>query len=110
MWLIEQFLRVNPNLFTAPESAPYLCNGRQGADYFVSTCMRMNQPKRLANSWYAELCLSNDQKVRILDNVAQYAGLKRGRDWDWQAERRPTREFIDTDALLAELDRIAVGG
>jgi hypothetical protein len=30
-------------------------------------------------------------------------GLKRGTDWDWQAENRPTREFIDTEALLAKL-------
>ena len=66
----------------------------------------MHQPKRLANGWWAELCLSNDQKVRILDNVAQYVGLKRGRDWQWHAENRPTKEFIDVDALFAELDRM----
>ncbi|MHB8815490.1 MAG: hypothetical protein ACYDAE_19800 [Steroidobacteraceae bacterium] len=47
--------------------------------------------------------MSNNQKVRILDNIARYADLKRGTDWDWQAETRPTPAFIDADALLARL-------
>jgi hypothetical protein len=65
----------------------------------------MNQPGRLPNGWWAERCLSNDDKVRILDKVAAYADLKRGTDWEWQAQGQPTRESIDTDQLLAKLQQ-----
>jgi hypothetical protein len=106
VWLIEKFLRLKPGLFTDPKSASYVCKGARGADHFATSPSNLNQPTRLANGWWAELCLSNDQKVRILDDVVQYTGLKRGRDWEWQAENRPTKEFIDTDTLFAELDKI----
>ena len=108
IWLVEKFLRNKPDLFTAPESAKYVCKGRQGADYFATSDVRMHQPTRLANGWYAELCLSNNGKVSILDNLAQYAGVKRGTDWEWQAHNRLTKEYIDTDAALAELERMAI--
>jgi hypothetical protein len=108
VWLIEKFLRIKPDLFADPKSAPYVCKGGRGAAYFATCGSNMNQPMRLANGWGAELCLSNDQKVRILDNVAQYAGLKRGRDWEWQAENIPTREFIDVEALRTPLTLISV--
>jgi hypothetical protein len=104
VWLIDQFLRYTPDLFTNPKSGPHLCKGRRGADLFAGSNQKMNQPGKLANGWWAELCLSNDQKVRILDAVAQYADLKRGTDWEWQAQGQPTRKFIDTDELLAGLD------
>jgi hypothetical protein len=104
--LVEKFLRIKPDLFTDPKTAPYVCSGRDGAVLFAPSAWQMNQPKRLVNGWFAETCLNNDQKVSILDNLAQYVGLKRHRDWDWQASNRPTKGFIDTDALFAELDNL----
>jgi hypothetical protein len=106
IFLIEKFLRIKPHLFTDRTSGPYICKGREGADHFAPFGSNMHQPKRLASRWWAETCLSNNQKVCILDNVAQFAGLKRGRDWEWQAEGRTTRAFIDVDALFAELDQM----
>ena len=100
---LEAFLTMTADLLTDPKSGPCICNGRDGAPLFAPTSDYMHQPARIAKGWYAETCLSNDQKVRILDTLAQYASLKRGTDWDWQAENRPTREFIDTAALLAKL-------
>ena len=109
VWLIEQFLHTKLDLLIDPTSAPYVCKGVRGSDLFAPSGYKMNQPKRLANGWCAELCLSNDQKVRILDNIAQYAGFKRGTDWEWQADGRTTREFIDVDELFAELHRLSSG-
>jgi hypothetical protein len=31
---------------------------------------------------------------------------RRGKRWEWRAENLPTREFIDTHALFAEIDRL----
>ena len=31
IWLVLQFLRIKPDLFTDPKSAPYVCKGRDGA-------------------------------------------------------------------------------
>jgi hypothetical protein len=99
---VEVFLIVNPDLFADPKSA-HVRMGRDGAILFAKTRHGMHQGRLLANGWYAETCLSNDQKVRILDSLAQRSGLKRGVDWNWEAENTSNPEFIDVDALLARL-------
>ena len=107
LWWIEKLLRVKPDIFTNSASA-YACNGRRGGVYFALDRVKIrNKPGRLSNGVYVELCLSNNQKVYILDKLAQYAGLKRGRDWDWQAQYRPTRRFIDVSALFDDLENVS---
>ncbi|MGH8201308.1 MAG: hypothetical protein ACREVO_13265 [Steroidobacteraceae bacterium] len=99
--LIE-FITRKPNLFTDPKFTLY-SRGARGAQLFARSPTPLNDPVRLTNGWYASVCLNNAQKVSILDSLARCAGWKRGRDWDWQAENRPTPEFIDTEALKAKL-------
>jgi len=108
LFLVKMFIRIKPDIFTDPNSA-HVCKGRQGTIYFAPSRHDIqHQPERVANNWWANLCLSNDQKVCMLDKLAQCVGWKRGKDkdWDWRAEHRETREFIDVDALFAELDRM----
>lgn len=99
---VDIFLTICPALFTDPTSS-HVCEGRDKAILFLPAPDDMHQPAPLQNGWYAETCLSNDQKVKILDMLAQHADLKRGTDWDWQAENTPSREFIDVNTLLAKL-------
>lgn len=101
---LEQLLNVKPDLFTDLGSARHLRKGGRGRPLFSLSRYAMTDPARIAGGWYVETNLSNLEKVRILDNLADSAGLKRGRDWDWQAEYRENPKYLDGDALLAELE------
>lgn len=99
LWLVEQFLRVRPELL----NDPYVPTQRIGRPLLSWSPIDTSDQVKLKIGVYVQMNLSNRQKVRYLDDLAQCAGLKRGRDWDWQAESQPTPEYIDGEALLAEL-------
>jgi hypothetical protein len=104
VWVVEKFLRMKADLFTDPKSA-HICRGARGDLRFARSTAGMIQPAPLANEWFAELCLSNPQKVGILDDLARCVGLKRPTDWDWRAESRRTPDDpLDVDTLFRELD------
>ncbi len=106
VFLVEKFLHIEPDLFTDPKSA-HVCTGARGDIRFARSSVGMIQPVRLANGWFAELCLSNAQKVCILDDLARCSGVKRPTDWDWRTESRERPDDpIDVDALFRELDAL----
>lgn len=99
---VEALLTVKPALLT--EAARHVRKDRARAPLFAPVSDPPHASAGAAcHDCYAETCLNNDQKVRILDRLARYTDLKRGTDWDWQAEDRPTRGFIDTKAMVEKL-------
>jgi hypothetical protein len=100
LWLMENFLRVRPDLLSDP-AIPKQRNGRPLLS--LSPIDTPDQAK-LPIGMYVQTNLSNQQKVRSLDSVAQRVGLKRGRDWEWHAHHQPTPRYIDGDALLAQFE------
>ena len=53
----------------------------------------------MANGWYADLNLNDDQKLTILMQLAVLARLQQEVDWDWET-LAPKRAPIDLNKLF----------
>jgi hypothetical protein len=95
VWLIEQFVKTKPELFTNVNwETEFFAKGKQ-RNYFGRAPERMfrhsphlaedrNNYERLVNGWYVNLNLSNAQKVDILFKFAAVAKLRHGDEWYWK--------------------------
>ena len=105
VWLLNQFLKDKGDFFIAKGAEiNYICSGGRNAPQFAPARIHMNQPKPLSNGWYAETCLNEGQKIDNLYKLSQAIGLSSERDYEWQADSRPTVKHKDVATLLKELD------
>lgn len=104
VWLLNRFLRAVGNFFESKsEVVKSVCEGRRGAVMFASFANGMHQPKQLANGWYAETCLNEEQKDRNLCLLAQLIGVSPERDYEWHAMNGPKRTHLDVTTLKRRL-------
>ena len=68
LWLIEQLLRIKPDLLRDPNLHR---KGGRSRPLFSRSPIGMKDWVRLANDWYVNTNLSNPEKVKILDNLTE---------------------------------------
>lgn len=113
IWLMERFIQHYPTPFTqidwqtvfVAKGARTLYFARSLKNLFLTSPEHAADPckyRRLTNGWYAKLVLSEHQKIELLEKFAAIAGLRMGRDWDWN-DRSKGAQIVDADRLLDEL-------
>lgn len=113
IWLVERFIANNPKPFVDLDwETVYIVKGPRIL-YFAKSLRALfkHNPRladdkrkhhRLTNGWYAQLYLSENQKLEILERLSAVAQLKMGVEWDWNGRgQAPGR--LDADELLREL-------
>lgn len=117
IWLVERFIAHNPRPFVDLDwRTVYIVKGPRIL-YFARSLRALfkqsprlandkNKHHRLTNGWYAQLYLSENQKVEILERLGAVAHLKMGVDWDWNG-RGLSPVHVDANELLEELMSIA---
>ncbi len=110
-WLIEKFIEAHPEPFiTMNWETAFIAKG-QRRNYFGRNLKTMfhgsphladdqNNYKKLANGWYVNLNLKNDQKLDILCKFAAVGKFSFGQDWKWEIEGTTTD---DLDGLFNPL-------
>lgn len=113
VWLMERFTQYYPKPFAQIDwQTVFVAKGARTL-YFAKSLKNLfrTSPEhaadpckyhRLTNGWYAKLVLSEHQKIELLEKFAAVAGLRIGRDWDWNDRSKGT-QFVDVDTLLDEL-------
>ena len=119
IWLVERFIAYNPKPFVDLDwETVYIVKGPLIL-YFAkslralfkqnpSLASEKSKHHRLTNGWYAQLYLSENQKVEILDRLGSVAHLHLGVDWDWNG-RGQAPDRLDADELLRELEGLGPG-
>lgn len=112
VWLMERFIQYYPKPFEQIDrqtvfvaaGARTLYFARSLKNLFGTSLADSAEPckyHRLTNGWYAKVVLSEHQKIELLEKFAAVAGLRIGRDWDWNG-RSKVAPFVDVDTLLAK--------
>ena len=117
IWLVERFIAHNPKPFIDLDwETVYIVKGPRIL-YFAKSLRALfkHNPRladdkrkhhRLTNGWYAQLYLSENQKVEILERLGGVAQFRVGVDWDWNG-RGLSPAHVDANELLEELMSIA---
>ena len=100
IWIVEKVLKYEPQL--SGERIAEACPGKQGTEYFSRSSGKLFRYQHLSNGWFAELNISNDQKVKIVETLTQMAGLTHDQ-WGWRATNRSTNLPPDVNAMLKDL-------
>ena len=105
IWVIEKVLKCAPKL--SGDLIAEACRGKTGKEYFSTSSAKLISYQRLSNGWFAELTISNNQKVKIVEILTQMVGLTHDQ-WGWQATNRQTNLPPDGNAMLKELEGSAL--
>jgi hypothetical protein len=96
-WLMDCFIRDKPEVLRSEDwEKEFVAKGR-GVNYFSRDLKSLfhnsphladdpNNYKRLGEGWFANLVLSNEQKLDKLHRFGAVAGYVFGKDWNWQLE------------------------
>jgi hypothetical protein len=103
-------MRANPEPFAKPNWQTDFVRRGERRFYFARSAIELyplsphlaedpNKVYQLANGWYADLNLNDDQKLTILMQLAVLARLQQEVDWDWET-LAPKRAPIDLNKLF----------
>lgn len=106
VWLVNQFTASNPNMFKSNGKTDsyvrLLLGRRQGfAMHFAPIASLLDKktenvtgnnsrPVQLECGWWANTVLSEPQKLRLLEDLAQHCGIKSD-EWSWEPENKTAR-------------------
>lgn len=99
-WMIENFIKVHPEVFDTVSWETYfvakgsqrLYFGRDKKKIFFGSPHLAEQSSNLislSNGWFANVNLNNEEKFNILCKLAAVSGLTFNKDWGWKILRSP---------------------
>ena len=95
VWMLNRFFEAKPDVFADDSLDSLSMPTGSKRLYFERTPQALfaHNPRLaedsnlyccLVNGWYADVNLSNKQKLKNLVKFAKVANLERRRDWEWQ--------------------------
>jgi len=101
VWMVNRFIEHAPRIFKNPDKLKHFNKDSRDAVRFTQTKSDGLTPRLLINGWFVDVNLPHYQKFRILEQLANLAGLKHGTDWHWHATARvnPVRIELAKDGF-----------